>query len=208
MCEILQEASTGINLITSEHLGTFDRGIAGAGIVVGPLAKGVGKGIKWSNVLIEGVRKSLKERKIHSYIREVNGVEVADTGVALVGSVMVKTIAPSTKTTKLTTYWPSNSGFLNSPEGKYLMPGELIDRFGFEGGKFFSPKGTPFEMRGLPSHTRQRSYNIYEVKKPFEVREGLSTPAFDSIGLGIQYESPITIDILIKRGIIERVTEI
>jgi hypothetical protein len=104
------------------------------------------------------------------------------------------------------TYWPKNHGFLELPRRKFLMPGERIDRYGFEGGKFVSPVGVPFEMRGLPiEYFENKPYHVYEIVKPFEVKYGKAAPAFGKIGLGMQYELPLTINKLMKKGIIRRI---
>jgi hypothetical protein len=102
--------------------------------------------------------------------------------------------------------WPANRGFIEGTvERKFLMPGETIDRYGFGGGKFVSPTGTPFEIRALRPGTESLPYNNYRVAKPFEVNSGAVAPAFNQPGLGTQYELPISIDILLKRGVIEKV---
>ena len=48
--------------------------------------------------------------------------------------------------------WPGNSGFIEGTvERKFLMPGETIDRYGFEGGRFVSPVGTSVEALRIAS---------------------------------------------------------
>lgn len=58
------------------------------------------------------------------------------------------------------------------------MPGDKIDRFGKLGGKYFSPEGTPIEMRALPSDADLSQYRV------FEVESSTIAPAFNKIGLG------------------------
>lgn len=60
-------------------------------------------------------------------------------------------------------------------------------------------------MRALPYDTDLSNYHKYEVVKPFEVEKSIIAPAFDDIGLGIQYRSPVSVDVLLKRGIIRKV---
>ena len=60
------------------------------------------------------------------------------------------------------------------------------------------------EMRALPYGTDLSNYHQYEVIKPFEVEKSIIAPAFDNIGLGIQYRSPVSVDTLLKRGIIRK----
>ncbi len=103
----------------------------------------------------------------------------------------------------MTTYYPPNNGALGAVERKFLMPGDTIDRFGKLGGKYFSPVGTPMEMRALPPGADLSQYRVFEVVKPFEVESSMISPAFNKIGLGNQYYSPVSAETLLKRGIIK-----
>ena len=101
----------------------------------------------------------------------------------------------------LSGFWPENNGALGNWTRQFLMPGTEIDRFGSNFGKYFSPKGTPLNMRALPEGNTG-VYNAYKVVKPFEVQTSTIAPAFGKIGLGKQYLSPVNINTLLKRGII------
>ena len=57
----------------------------------------------------------------------------------------------------------------------------------------------------MPYGTDLLNYHRYEVVKPFEVEKSVIAPAFDNIGLGIQYRSLVSVDTLLKRGIIKKV---
>ena len=46
--------------------------------------------------------------------------------------------------------WPPNRGFDGNPTKVTLEPGTLIDRYGYDGGTFVSPKGIPYTERSLP----------------------------------------------------------
>ncbi|WP_237397878.1 MULTISPECIES: TNT domain-containing protein [unclassified Gilliamella] len=105
--------------------------------------------------------------------------------------------------TEIAPYWPSNNGALGKWKSKFLMPGDLIDRFGSEYGKYLSPIGVPMNMRALPPSSNKSAYNVYRVIKPFEVKESIIAPAFNQIGLGTQYLSPVSVKTLLKKGIIE-----
>lgn len=48
------------------------------------------------------------------------------------------------------------------------MPGDKIDRFGTNNGKFFAPTGTPLKMRSLPYNADLSMYNSYTIVKPSE----------------------------------------
>jgi len=45
-------------------------------------------------------------------------------------------------------------------------------------------------------------FNTHKVLKPFEVQAGKIAPAFGQPGLGTQYLSTMSVDVLLKRGII------
>lgn len=112
----------------------------------------------------------------------------------------------SSNCTELVPYYPANNGAVPGTEKKiYLMAGDKIDRFGGKKGKFFSPTGTPMEMRALPYDADLAQYRQFEVVKPFEVEASTIAPAFGNIGLGTQYRSSVSVDVLLKKGIIKQV---
>ena len=112
----------------------------------------------------------------------------------------------SSNCTELVPYYPANNGAVPGTEKKiYLMAGDKIDRFGGKKGKFFSPTGTPMEMRALPYDADLSQYRQFEVVKPFEVEASTIAPAFGNIGLGTQYRSLVSVDVLLKKGIIKQV---
>ena len=82
------------------------------------------------------------------------------------------------------------------------MPGLQISRYGSGSGKYFSPAGTPIPMRALPPGSNTNIFNTYRVLKPFEVQSGKIAPAFGQPGLGTQYFSPVSVDVLLKHEII------
>ncbi|MGH7144435.1 MAG: glycohydrolase toxin TNT-related protein, partial [Terriglobia bacterium] len=104
-------------------------------------------------------------------------------------------------------YYPPNRGFLADPTAETLPPGTRIDRFGFEGGTFTSPEGTPMPMRALPPGAADKPYNIYVLLKPVEVKAGLTAPWFYQPGFGIQYEMPMSIKQLLQQEYLKRVGE-
>ena len=123
--------------------------------------------------------------------------EVVEEGVESVAGVTKK----ATQSTEIATYYPENNGALGEWVTEYLMPGTKIDRFGSGYGKYFSPYGTPMDMRALPSGNTG-AYNAFQVVKPFPVQSSTIAPAFNKIGLGTQYLSPVNMNTLLKRGII------
>ena len=98
---------------------------------------------------------------------------------------------------------PDNGFLAGWSTTESLEAGTVIDRYGGETGRFFSPEGTPFEARSLPAGSGP--LNQYEVLKPFDVQAGLAAPAFGEPGLGIQYMSSQTVADLIRAGFIKPV---
>ncbi len=113
--------------------------------------------------------------------------------------------ANNTNTSAIQEYWPSNNGFHGEPFRTYLMPGTIVDRYGYPGGSFLSPLGTPFEMRSLPPSSAYAPYSVYKVLKPLEVTAGNTMPAFGYTGGGMQFKTPVSIQILLEKGILSRI---
>ena len=102
----------------------------------------------------------------------------------------------------LVTKYPANAAVSGTTQRVFLRPGQVIDRYGSLGGKWFSKPGTSYGSRSIPSG--QTPYTQFRVLKPFEVNRSLASPgAFGGqTGFGLQFQSPVGTDILIKRGII------
>lgn len=100
--------------------------------------------------------------------------------------------------------WPPNDGFEGTPQTIILEPGTKIDRYG-PPGRYFSPIGTKFHKRALPSAKRGDPYNIFEVLEPFEVKAGKIAKWYGQPGGGIQYFSEFNAQQLIDMGIIKEV---
>ncbi len=103
----------------------------------------------------------------------------------------------------LTHFDPPNDGFLGEARDFVLLPGARVDRFGFDGGRFLSPEGTPAPMRALRPGTENRPYTVFEVKKSFPVRAGEIAPAYGQLGLGTQFVIDKPISNLIDDGFLE-----
>lgn len=93
-----------------------------------------------------------------------------------------------------------NRGFAGAPAPATLVPGTLIDRFGYPGGTFVSTKGTPFIQRSLAPGTQYSPYNVYLVLKPIDVNAGQIAPAFGMPGKGMQFQLPSSVQSLIDSG--------
>ncbi|MGM1064895.1 TNT domain-containing protein [Saccharothrix sp. Mg75] len=113
--------------------------------------------------------------------------------------------------TFLNTYWgdkgwkyPANDGFAGTPTTVVLQPGQFLDRFGGQSGRFLSPTGTPFAQRSLPPQSLNTceyekgtwmpyGYYRYKILKEFPVLSGTAAKWFGQPGGGTQYKvvSPV-----------------
>ena len=125
------------------------------------------------------------------------GIVIAASESGLIGEARAGTASP--------TYWPPNHGFQGTPITEELSVGMRIDRYGYEGGTFLSPEGTPDSMRSLAPGTTAKPYNVYEVTRPIEVQSGKAAPWFGQIGQGTQYEFPMSVTDAIAKGYLRRV---
>ncbi|MEV6709539.1 TNT domain-containing protein [Micromonospora wenchangensis] len=107
-----------------------------------------------------------------------------------------------------TLVFPPENGFFLGPDGKpvkqrqTMLPGYRLDRFGFTGGSFLAPLGTPFSSRSLapqslntpptpPATTPAAplaNYHTYCVLTPFDVDSGPIAPWFAQPGMGTQFQ--------------------
>jgi hypothetical protein len=102
--------------------------------------------------------------------------------------------------------WPPNDGCAAAPETKTLAAGTLIDRFGSEGGTFFSPKGEAFAARAVPYVCKTMDYRVYKVMKPIPVKECKAAPWFGEPGGAVQVQAAEPAFKLVANGSIEAVT--
>lgn len=96
--------------------------------------------------------------------------------------------------------YPPEDGFLLDNDGNpikgevVLQPGEMLDRFGSEGGEFLGAADAPFDQRSLPPSNLNTvdgevpyNYYVYEVLKNLTVEAGPIAPWFGQPGLGTQF---------------------
>ena len=83
---------------------------------------------------------------------------------------------------KATISWPPNDGCAAAPVAETIPAGAQIDRFGSEGGTFFSPKGESFGSRAVPYVCNQMDYRVYKVLKPLPVKACKAAPWFNEPG--------------------------
>jgi len=101
--------------------------------------------------------------------------------------------------------WPPREGFAAEPVPMILPPGMLLDRFGSDGGRFFSPKGASYDGRALPYDCRLQPYKVYRVKAPLLVWTGRAAPWFDERGGATQFETDATAAQLVADAALEPV---
>jgi filamentous hemagglutinin len=98
--------------------------------------------------------------------------------------------------------WPPNSGGYSPINGVTLPVGTPIDRYGFPGGNFVSPTGTPFADRALPSaYQTSKPYFQYEVIREIpDVTQAKILPWFGQQGSGTQYQLPNSVQWYLENG--------
>lgn len=85
--------------------------------------------------------------------------------------------------------WPPQNGCAGAPVSETLAVGTLIDRFGSEGGTFFSPKGESFDARAVPYVCSKMAYTVYRVDKPLHVMDCKAAPWFNEPGGAEQFQT-------------------
>ena len=103
--------------------------------------------------------------------------------------------------------WPSDDGFAAAPVLMVLPSGMLIDRFGQETGRFFSPKGAGYGARALPYICTVLVYHVYRVEKPLMAWIGKAAPWFDQPGGATQLETDAAAAQLLADGTLAVVPE-
>jgi len=133
--------------------------------------------------------------------------------------------------------WPENNGCKEVSEEKILIvpfnykksgmkPKEnivflrLIDRFGSLSGFYFGDAGVTWKERSLPwfqnnneckekfkNFIKNQEYNQYIVLKEFKAYTCTIAPAFGGNGGARQYRSEMSIQSLLKKGIIQQVNK-
>jgi hypothetical protein len=99
--------------------------------------------------------------------------------------------------------WPPHDGCAGTPEPASLTAGELIDRFGSEGGTFFTPKGASYDSRAVPYVCNQMDYRVYRVLKPIAVKACKAAPWFNEPGGALQVQTADPAYKLVANGMIE-----
>lgn len=101
--------------------------------------------------------------------------------------------------------WPPRDGF-DGPVTYLVLPeGVLLDRFGSDYGRFFSPKGASFDARALPTVCPDLTYSVFRVTAPLPVRIGAAAPWFDESGGATQVQTDASAAQLLADGTLRRV---
>jgi len=101
--------------------------------------------------------------------------------------------------------WPPNDGCAERPHNETIPVGAELDRFGSEGGTFFSPKGESFRGRAVPYVCKQMDYRVYRVLKPIPVKACKAAPWFDEPGGAKQVQTAEPAFKLLAAGAIQAV---
>lgn len=97
-------------------------------------------------------------------------------------------------------------------EGSAILPvGRKIDRFGGEGGNYFSPLGAPYIERALPPSNLDTydgdfpwNYHVYEIIKDLPVTLGPVAPWFEQPGMGTQFTTVSNVTVLVNDKFLRR----
>lgn len=104
--------------------------------------------------------------------------------------------------------WPPQNGFAEVVSYLVLPPGVLLDRFGPETGRFFSPKGAAFTARALPTICAELPYSTYRVATPMLVRVGSAAAWFGHPGGATQMMTDASAAQLVADGVLTRLPPI
>jgi Tuberculosis necrotizing toxin len=94
--------------------------------------------------------------------------------------------------------------------------GDVLDRFGGENGKYFSPDGTPFEARALPPGSLGQPYvrmRLGDLPPNWKIEVSEVAPAFGREGGGLQIRvldnngQAVTMAELRKQGIVQKIDD-
>lgn len=117
---------------------------------------------------------------------------------------------------------------MTDPAKPYAVPGTVVDnaelskgtvlgRFGYPGGEWLAPEGTPFAKLSLPPESALKPYYEYVVNDPaklppgYRLEQSQAAPWFHQPGMGPQYRimappgADAAVDVLVDSGFLERI---
>ena len=98
-------------------------------------------------------------------VRTLEGLAAARAEAATAGALLGRTAATKAAG-NAPIVWPPNNGFngilgpLGNPGVTVLRPGTLVDRFGYDGGRFVEPNGTPIGQQALAPGTTGHGHPV------------------------------------------------
>ena len=220
----LGEGIAGVDLASNQMLSTgesFRRGVQDGStiviIAIGPKALRNARARSAGLLLqpteaaltVESTSTSAVRARVLANIAESQAAKAASNFEAFAArergsAILSGTTTPGT--TAIVPFFPSNNGFLGQSSRVFLSPGQNIDRFGGSSfSRFFSPAKTPAGARALPPGVAAQPLRTFEVLRPFEVEAGTVAPAFDQLGLGIQFRTPVRLEVLLNRQLIREI---
>jgi hypothetical protein len=104
--------------------------------------------------------------------------------------------------------WPPADGCANAPVAEKLPVGAMIDRFGSDNGRFFSPKGASFAARATPYVCKEMDYTVYQVLKSTPVDACKAASWFDEAGGAPQMKSGVPASQLVSDKFIKVVSHV
>jgi hypothetical protein len=112
---------------------------------------------------------------------------------------------------------PPNNGFdAAGSRPVILLTGQYVQQYGYGRSRFVAPLGTGPDRLSLPPlnpvYTRGEPAKVYVVVKPIgagtPVQMGRAAKAYGQSGGGIQYVLPQSVNALVKKGILRKVTTV
>lgn len=100
--------------------------------------------------------------------------------------------------------WPPNDGCAAPPLKITLAPGNEIDRYGSDFGRFFATPTVTWDARALPYEKTRMAYSVFVVQKPLEVEACSIAPWFGAPGLGVQFKTADNVQTMLANGVLTR----
>jgi len=103
--------------------------------------------------------------------------------------------------------WPTADGFSAAPVVVVLPAGVLIDRFGNDYGRFFSPKGASYAGRALPYVCEKLVYSVFRVTLPVLAWTGKAAAWFGEPGGATQLQTDAPAAQLVADHVVEKLPD-
>jgi hypothetical protein len=100
--------------------------------------------------------------------------------------------------------WPPNDGCAAPSVRITLAPGNEIDRYGSDFGRFFATPAVSWDARALPYDKTKMVYSVFVVQKPLEVEACAIAPWFGAPGLGVQFKTLDNVQTMLGAGVLSK----